>query len=199
MTKISLRQFTKVIGTCIATFIAFPDGRLHFRKLENFKVKQLIKRHWNYDTKCIQELRWWLHRISMNSPHVFKLRKIMRVMQTDSSGKSWGFAFQGITGGYHFPENIQNYSINIKETLAILRSLETIKDSLRGEHILIQSDNTTAISTIKKWGAQCPIRNKIVKQIRELLMELDCHLTIDHISGVLNKDVDRASRKINQP
>ena len=83
----------------------------------------------------------------MNVPHVFKLRKINKVLQTDSSGKGWGFAFEGITGGYHFPEKIQKYSINIKETLAILRSLETVKDSLRGQHVLIQSDNTTAIST----------------------------------------------------
>ena len=64
---------------------------------------------------------------------------------------------------------------------------------------MIQSDNTTAISCVKKWGStSSTFRDRLTQKIRKLAIELNCQLSITHIRGVDNVKADRSSRKLTE-
>ena len=56
-------------------------------------------------------------------------------------------------------------SINTKELLAIKFGLESFASHFRGCHVLIFSDNMTAISAIKKRGSCNLIRDALTREI----------------------------------
>ena len=63
---LTLRNLAKFIGMIIATFDAFPRGKLHFRKLESAKSNTLKNEYGNYDANIAvnqtirEETTWWL-------------------------------------------------------------------------------------------------------------------------------------------
>ena len=72
----------------------------------------------------------------------------------------------GITVNGHFSLKELPLSINTKETLAIWYGLRSHRELLKKKHILIQSDSTTAISYVKKFGGmQSELRDKIARDI----------------------------------
>ena len=63
-------------------------------------------------------------------------------------------------------------------------------------HILIQIDNTSAVSPINKMGSvKSIIMDKEVNLIWEFISTQNNWLTATHIPGVFNEDADRESRK----
>ena len=70
----------------------------------------------------------------------------------DASSYAWGCYYNGnIAQGYFSPLELP-LSINSKETLAIWYGLCSLRHQLSDSHVLIQSDNTTAISYVAKMG-----------------------------------------------
>ena len=69
------------------------------------------------------------------------------------------------------------------------------RDQIRDKHVMIRSDNTTAISFIKKMGGMsCYIRDQFARQIWLQAWKLNAWISIAHIPEVQNLAVDRASR-----
>jgi len=121
-------------------------------------------------------------------------------IRTDASEDGWGvFApFRNDTyrkfGGRWGPVQDDTH-INTLETMASAIGLEYALQDISGKHIRLRSDNTTAVSVIKKQGdLKCPERNMWVQRLWRFLQKQDLWLTVTHIPGVLNVEADEESR-----
>ena len=116
----------------------------------------------------------------------------------DASSYAWGCYYDGnIAQGYFSPLELP-LSINSKETLAIWYGLHSFRHQLSDSHVLIQSDNTTAISYVTKMGGmQSELRDKISRDIWHLAAAYNFDISISHIRGSDNLDADSASRLLS--
>ena len=132
----------------------------------------------------------WLHipqipqRLGNPSPHL--------VIQTDASQKGWGFkvnkrGYQGI-----YDDSMLIYSINILELLTIWYALLMIDK--KNLVIQILSDNSTAVSAVRK----CTSNQFHIAMIAELIWRrattMMWTLQIEHIKGSFNVLADQLSR-----
>ena len=62
---ITIRELSRIIGKIVATFPSCRQAPLHYRVLEQYKIKMLCKHKGKYFKKivlnasCFQELNWW--------------------------------------------------------------------------------------------------------------------------------------------
>ena len=120
------------------------------------------------------------------------------VLTCDASQMGWGAAFNGKTANGHFSLLERPYNINIKECLAVLYAIQSFAPYLVNSHVLVMSDNTTAISTFKNMGTMsCQIRDNIARQLWDFLLSNNMWLSITHIPGSLNSEADFESRNFN--
>ena len=121
-------------------------------------------------------------------------------IKTDASEDGWGvFApFRSDSyrkfGGRWAPEQDDTH-INTLETMASAIGLEYALQGITGKHIRLRSDNTTAVSVIRKQGdLKCPERNSWVQRLWRFLQKHDLWLTVTHIPGIMNVEADEESR-----
>ena len=181
-----------IIGVLISNFPAVPLGQSFYRNLERCKIYHLKKSGWNYNSLCtldfksIKELKWWCKN-TVNSSGPISRGPPEIMITTDASSRGWGSDVEGQCANGHFSEEEKCFTINTKETLAILFALRSFKHILRGKHVLIKSDSTTAISYVKKMGGMDSLlRGRIAKQIWQLAKLNNFWITITHISGIFN-------------
>ena len=117
---------------------------------------------------------------------------------SDACSTGWGGYFQGQYAQGHFSEGELPLSINTKETLMIYYTFRSFINQLKGNHILLQSDNTTAISYIHKMGGmQSELHTKIVTDLWHWAVTHDYWLSISHVAGINNINTDLASQVLN--
>ena len=180
-----------------------PRGQQFYRPLEHDKLLHLCSNSWNWDSPCPLSLDsercllWWSHNIQGASSPLHKTTPDM-TLQTDSSSYAWGGYLNGKVAQGRFSEHEMPLSINTKETLAIWYSLRSFRTELNCTHLLIQSDNTTAVSYVHHMGGmKSDLRNKIACDIWNLVDDLDIDISISYLPGRFNGDADLASRFIN--
>ena len=122
------------------------------------------------------------------------------VVKTDASHLGWGaFApfrddrFRSF-GGRWGPEDLGKH-INTLETIASALGLKYALQDIEGKHVRLRSDNTTAVSVIKKQGdTKCKERNYWVQQLWRFIQYKNMWMSVTHIPGVLNVEADKESR-----
>ena len=199
----SICQVAHLIGKLISIFRVLPRGQQYYRALEHDKLTTLHATAWRWDSDCPLTvdsdicLLWWLHNIPGASRKITKTSPDLTI-QTDSSSYAWGGHLNGLTAQGHFSEAEMPLSINTKETLAIWYSLRSFRTQLNCTHLLIQSDNTTAVSYIHNMGGmKSALRNKIAADVWQIVDDLGIDLSISYLPGRFNGDADVASRIIN--
>ena len=94
----------------------------------------------------------------------------------------------------HFDPEFESASINTKECLAVLYSVQAFADKCRGKHILIRSDNMTVLSNITSMGSMSSLLwSKIMKDLWQIVFGMGAWLTIRHLTGSLNSAADAMS------
>ena len=147
---------------------------------------------------CKSELTWWLNNLPNCSAPIVRPNPQLSI-SFDACSYGWGCHFNGKYANGHFSPAEQFFSINTKETLAILYGLRSFKSALKGHHILLQSDNTTAVSYIKRMGGMTSdLRMNIARDIWLESVENDCWLSVSFLPGVLNTEADIASCFLNE-
>ena len=200
---VSIREIATVIGKIVSSFPGSLYGPLYYRTLELDKNEALKRNRGNYEASMIiseaskLELLWWKNNLpDMKAP--IQWPPISMEMSTDASGKiGWGASIQGILpiGGAWTEEEL-GLHINVQEMIAILYGLRSFIDTLRGHHIRVLCDNTTAVFVINKMGTtKSPACNTKAKEIWEFCKENDMFITCAHIPGIENVVADRESRK----
>lgn len=87
-------------------------------------------------------------------------------------------------------------SINVRELKTILFAIKLHQEQSRGKHVLLYSDNWTAIKYVmKQGGTASPILQALALSIREILTNNQITLTCQYIPGMQNTTADDLSRK----
>ena len=186
----------------MATFPCSESAPLHYCILDHFKVKLLWhKNKWStkikLNSQCLQELQWWKDNIYTNN----LLRSLHEIETTvnvysDACGVSFGGHWGKRTIQSRFSQKQSALSINTKELLAIYYTLSSFAVELSGQHVLMHSDNTVAVSCLRKKGSSDPFRDALTRKVFQLGFDHNFTISSTWISTKENFISDRLSRCI---
>ena len=167
------------------------------------KVNALHKHNGNYNAQiklsfgARKNLKWWARIIHNTSAPIHHDDPVI-TMYTDASYYGWGAVCGKFRAQGKFLPHELHYSISTKECLAIYYGFKSFLHLFEGKHVLIRSDNTTAVSFVKKMGGMsCHIRDHIMSNLWKLTTRNNCWISITHIPGKINIAADWASRLFN--
>ena len=161
MHRMSIRHLARVIGKLLSCMITCPFGQLHYRYLEREKLRVLKLNRGRWNSRCRlkfqarEELELWLQILPHSSTPIHHSSPGPTIFM-DACSRGWGCFFDGKFTNGHFSRAEESFSINTKETLAILYGFKLFLKDLykKKQHntILIMSDSTTAVSYVRKMG-----------------------------------------------
>ena len=204
MHSMSIKHLAKIIGKLLSCIVVCPFGQLHYRYLERSKLRalRLNKGHWS--SKCRLhfmaklELQWWIENLPNTSAPIHR-KNPGPVIFCDASSRGWGCYFEGKFANGHFSQAEHPFSINTKETLAILYGVKSFLHCIKNKTVMILSDNTTAISCVRKMGGMdSELRSKIVSDLWDLAQTNNIWFEISHIPGIFNTESDWASHNLSE-
>ena len=98
-----------------------------------------------------EDLHWWV----ASTPSAFNVvsnSKYDMVIQTDASTTGWGGVLGDSSTGGHLTPVESLFHINYLEILAVLMTLKAFCNQIRGKHVHVLIDNTTAVATLNHMG-----------------------------------------------
>lgn len=203
----TIKQLAVAIGKMVAAFPAVQYGPLYYRELEKDKIVALQKNQGHFDRPVVlsrlarNELSWWLKNIDHAFKQVDKGTPTMCIT-TDASGMGWGATNGNISIGGRWTtlESIRavNNEINYLELLAIFLALKSFCSHLQNSHVLIRTDNTTALTYINKMGGIKSVAcNALAITIWKWCGGRNLWLSASHLPGIHNLVADKSSRVFN--
>ncbi len=197
-----LKRFQRLLGHMAAAAAVTPLGLLHMRPLQHWLHGRVPRWAWQSGTLRVQVTPACRQTFTLWSDLSFlragvSLEQVSRhaVVYTDASAKGWGATFNGhaVSGVWTGPQ--LHWHINCLELLAVHLALNRLKRRLRGEHVLVRTDNTATVAYINRQGG---LRSRRMSQLaRHLLLWSRKHLRslrAIHIPGLLNRTADELSR-----
>ncbi|XP_046860900.1 uncharacterized protein LOC124454136 [Xenia sp. Carnegie-2017] len=174
-------------------------GQLHYRWLEMDKSDALNLNRGNFyktmtlSSEAIHDLRWWQSSICTTYRQITH-NEPSKCLTTDASLTGWAAPKWCMCWGNWTPLEASNH-INYLEILAVLFALESFSSELKGQHVKVLIDNTTAVACINQMGT-CHSRSihKLTCNIWTCCISYDIWLTAAHIPGLQNVTADRESR-----
>ncbi len=201
-TAVPLKQFQRLLGHMAATAAVTPLGLLHMRPLQHWLHGRIPRWAWQrgthrvqVTTACRQTLTPWSDLSFLRAGVPLEQVSRHAVVYTDASTTGWGATFNGlaVSGVWTGPQ--LHWHINCLELLAVRLALIRLKSRLRGEHVLVRTDNTATVAYINRQGG---LRSRRMSQLaRHLLLWSQKHLRslrAIHIPGLLNRAADELSR-----
>ncbi len=197
-----LKRFQRLLGHMAAAAAVTPLGLLHMRPLQHWLHGRVPRWAWQSGTlrvqvtpACRQTFTPWSDLSFLRAG--VSLEQVSRhaVVYTDASAKGWGATFNGhaVSGVWTGPQ--LHWHINCLELLAVHLALNRLKRRLRGEHVLVRTDNTATVAYINRQGG---LHSRRMSQLaRHLLLWSRKHLRslrAIHIPGLLNRTADELSR-----
>ena len=199
--KHKIRFVASALGFIVDLGKGIDYGANQFRYLERDKILALhrvadlgYEGHMYLSKEAKQELKWWRN----NAPHrVKKIRSSQPncTLTTDASLEGWGAVYNDESTGGRWTDVESENHINVLELKAILFGLQSFFKHTRNLHVLVKSDNTTAISYVNRMGGSKSIEClKETKAIWEFCEEREIWVTASYIPGVENIEADFMSR-----
>ncbi len=197
-TAVPLKQFQRLLGHMAATAAVTPLGLLHMRPLHG----RIPRWAWQRGTHrvqitpaCRQTLTPWSDLSFLRAGVPLEQVSRHAVVYTDACTTGWGATFNGlaVSGVWTGPQ--LHWHINCLELLAVRLALIRLKSRLRGEHVLVCTDNTAIFAYINRQGGLCS--GRMSQLARHLLLWSQKHLRslrAIHIPGLLNRAADELSR-----
>ncbi len=201
-TAAPLKQFQRLLGHMAAAAVVTPLGLLHMRPLQHWLHGRVPRWAWQSGTlrvqvtpACRQTFTPWSDLSFLRAGVPLEQVSRHAVVYTDASAKGWGATFNGhaVLGVWTGPQ--LHWHINCLELLAVHLALNPLKRRLRGEHVLVRTDNSATVAYINRQGG---LRSRRMSQLaRHLLLWSRKHLRslrAIHIPGLLNRTADELSR-----
>ena len=133
--------------------------------------------------KVKKEMQWWVSNI-FSQYRVIRHETPNITIETDALLSGWGAVLGKKTKSGRWAIHEQNNHINALELMAIFLALKAFIAEIKGKHILIMCDNTTAVSYISNMGGikstEC---NKISRDIWLFCIQNSIWASVSHISG----------------
>lgn len=201
--KAKIREVARVVGMLVAAIPAVELGKLHYRILEKAKIVALKVGKGNFDKfmtiskEMKMELSWWISEVGTQVRKIIRTAPSVEVF-TDASDLGWGgCVLKHSTNGKWTTEE-SCLHINTRELKAILFTLQSFAYLLKGCHVKVMCDNTTAIAYVNEMGGtKSIVCNSICIDIWNWCISNDIWITCAHIPGKKNVLADEASRNFN--
>nr|XP_055040043.1 uncharacterized protein LOC129427314 [Misgurnus anguillicaudatus] len=199
--KVSFRLCLRLLGLMASTISVVPLGLLRMREFQHWIAAQRLcpKRHLNrrvvVSSQCMDALRYWRQRSFLESGTPLGTVSQRKVVTTDASLWGWGAVYEGRAINGKWPDTLQSAHINFLELLTVYLALKHFVRFLRNHHVLIRSDNTTAVAYINRQGGTRSAQLHYLAQ--KLIVWGTKHfrsLRATHVPGILNARADLLSR-----
>ena len=157
------------------------DGRIH-----------LSARSW-------RDINWCYDNIDIAVKHLRQPPPSVELYTDASLTIGWGATLCYVKTGGNWSSSDKNTftHINQLELYAVYLAIKSFTSDLRGQHVKIHIDNSTAVACINNFGStKSDACNSLTRDIWDLAIKLDMFITATHIKGILNTAADTESRRI---
>lgn len=143
------------------------------------------------------DLLWWTEHIGS------QCRRILHpgtevVLYTDASDLGWGGCLNLKSVNGRWTEEEHQLHINVRELKAVFLALKVFVKEVRGKHVKVFCDNTTAVTYINEMGGTKSMAcNRVCIDIWNWCLDNQAWITCSYIPGSENFLPDTASRKFN--
>jgi hypothetical protein len=199
----TIREVACLIGFMVSCIPGVEFAELFYIQLEVEKSEALKKARGNFEAVmklsdiALGDIQWWLSNAILSKRHI-NHGPIDLELATDASKQGWGASLDNLVTGGRWSLSESLLHINVLELKAVLLGLQSLCKEKKDCHIKILSDNTTAVSYLKKMGGtHSPQCNNIAREIWMWCISKGIWLTPAHIPGVDNVEADLASRVFN--
>ncbi|KAI5645626.1 hypothetical protein NE865_02293 [Phthorimaea operculella] len=142
------------------------------------------------------DIIWWVNAVEKgHTQNSFHPKQVHHFLTTDAADYGWGAQMddQAIAGRWTYEQS--RWHCNRKEMFAIIAAIGHFGDQLRERHLVLQSDNRTVISYIRKEGGTRSIALLgLTYQLMSLLDNRNITMTAEYLPGRYNDIADRLSR-----
>ncbi|VEN60618.1 unnamed protein product [Callosobruchus maculatus] len=198
-----IREFSKFIGNLVSAAPAIRYGFLYIKLFEREKLKALNRVNGNYDAKMniaphlSPDFSWWLAHIDLSYNYIHHEKFAIEIF-SDASKSGWGAHCDSETIFGFWSTREKHKHINELELLAALFALKCFSKNLSNCHVLCRIDNTTAVSTINRFGSvKFTNLNRLARKIWNYCEEKQIIIFASYINSTTNVDADRASRQVH--
>eukprot|EP01132_Coremiostelium_polycephalum_P010169 gene10169-12475_t len=203
----SLRNLASVKGKLISIKEAVIPNSLYQRKTLRFQNQMIKKSKGNWEFKfqlpkqVKKELKEWIqHLEKWNGKEILLSPNPDYILETDASEtgagavlynhqhqplKSWSMVWS---------QEESSQSSNRRETTAIIQAFNHLCQDLNNCSLLIRTDNTTALSYLKKQGGVILEISELIEEFWKKCLKRNIILSPEHIPGIFNVQADYLSR-----
>jgi hypothetical protein len=199
----TIRQLAQLNGRFAATIQAVLPARLKYRALERAMISALKLSHNNWEAtvtleqEAVGELTWWIEQLNQWNGRPLELKIPDHHFETymDAAKHGWGIVDGEMRTQGNWTEEERQESSNFKETKTILFAFQVNCKKWSGKTVLIRSDNTTAISYMRKMGGPSQKLTQLATQMWEICLAERITPRFQHIAGKDNSAADTQSRR----
>ena len=147
-----------------STLEIVPNARLYMRPLQMHLLRNWsparMSLHW--EVPCTQSvkssLHWWLHQANFQKGVYLQPIQTQITMTCDASMVGWGGFVNNHVVQDVWSRNQSTEHINYLELKAVHLSLKNFLPILKNKHVLIRSDNSSAVQYFNKQGGTKSMR-----------------------------------------
>ena len=189
--KVPVRDLACLIGTLVATKPAVWTGSLHYRALQDLKIRSLWQHPsdqtaMNLSEEARADLQWWFSDLSSTCSATMVKPEASIVIESDASKSGWGAVCQGVATGGRWTSEEAGLHINLLELQAVFLALQSFLKDKTKVAVLVRSDNRTAIAYLNKMGS--PTRSQLCLLALEIWEWCLLHLISPHAEYLAGKD-----------
>ena len=189
--RIPMRTLACFIGTLVATKPAVWTGPLHYRALQDMKIRSL-RQHPHYQgsvslsKEARVDLQWWCSELPSHCSAPIWKPEASTVIESDASKLGWGAVCQGVPTGGRWTLEETKFHINYLELKAMFLALQSYLKDKTDIVVLVKSDNRTAIAYLNKLGS--PLRSQLCQLVLEIWEWCLLHRITPHAEYLAGKD-----------
>ncbi|KAL6730459.1 hypothetical protein Aduo_001434 [Ancylostoma duodenale] len=198
------RQIAKLLGRLNFISVAAPGANFRLRELQRAlggAAPVTLKQRDRFDNKvelseeAKSELRWWIQATATIPPTSFVRFSPDVAIASDASKIGWGAVCCGKTVGGRWTEKEAKEHINYLELKAAFFGLKVFAKQWSALNVLLEMDNTTAVSYIRKQGGtKSRAISELALELWEWAAERNIHIYATYKPGHSNTEADYQSR-----
>ena len=199
--NITIREFSKILGTLEAAIPGVKYGHLHLFYSIKCKNLALTLSKGSYDChfklfpESTVEINWWKANIakSYNTIHNDPPKNII---YSNACPNGWGVAHENMWSGCHWSVEESKLHINLLELLAAYHAFPICCKNMFHTSAHLKVDNATPVAWINKQTAPIELEFYIVKQIWNFAAKRKLEIYTSYIESKKSKIADFESGNI---
>ena len=195
-----LSLWRSLLGVMSSLSTLIPGSRLRMWSLQH---RLLVSRPLespaaliSWDAACRRDLKWWSVPFHLSVGVDLSLPRPDLVLYTDVSDTGWGASLRSDHLSGWWSRDVSLYSINHRELLAIFLAILGFLPLLKGQTVSLFTDNTSALSYLRKeGGTRSSTLNEVEQAILRFCEASDLRLLPKFVPGRLSVLADSLSRR----